>query len=42
MSQIIAAMEADGASGTVDEDFARDVEAGIASHSEPGNPTSPE
>jgi antitoxin (DNA-binding transcriptional repressor) of toxin-antitoxin stability system len=40
MSEVIAAMEADGASGIVDEDFARDVEEGIASHNEPWNPLS--
>ena len=40
MSEIIAAMEADGASGIVDEDFARDVEEGIASRNEPWNPPS--
>ncbi len=35
MSEVIAAMEADGTSGIVGEDFARDVEKGIASHNEP-------
>jgi antitoxin (DNA-binding transcriptional repressor) of toxin-antitoxin stability system len=38
MSAIIAAMEASGACGVVDEDFARDVEEGIASRKEPWNP----
>ena len=38
MSEIISAMEAGGASGTVDEDFARDVEAGIAGRNQPWNP----
>ena len=38
MSQIITAMEAGGACGVVDEDFARDVEKGIASRNEPWNP----
>jgi antitoxin (DNA-binding transcriptional repressor) of toxin-antitoxin stability system len=38
MSEIIAAMESSGASGIVDEDFARDIEAGIAARSEPWNP----
>ena len=38
MSEIIAAMEAGGASEIVDEDFARDVEEGIAAHNEPWNP----
>jgi len=40
MSEIIAAMEAGGACGVVDEEFARDVEGGIASHNEPWNPPS--
>jgi len=40
MSEVIAALEADGASGIVDEDFARDVEEGIASHNEQWNPPS--
>jgi len=40
MSEIIAAMEASGACGVVDEDFARDVEEGIASRNEPWNPPS--
>jgi antitoxin (DNA-binding transcriptional repressor) of toxin-antitoxin stability system len=40
MSEIIAAMEAGGASGIVDEDFARDVEEGIARRNEPWNPPS--
>ena len=39
MSQIIGAMEAGGACGIVDEDFASDVE-GIARRSEPWNPPS--
>jgi hypothetical protein len=38
MSEIIAAMEAGGACGIVDEDFARDVEEGIAKCNEPWNP----
>ncbi|HZL57411.1 MAG TPA: hypothetical protein VFC21_10030 [Bryobacteraceae bacterium] len=38
MSEIIAAMEAGGACGIVDEDFAHDVEEGIASRNEPWNP----
>ena len=40
MSEIIAAMEAGGACGIVDEDFARDVEEGIAARNEPWNPQS--
>ncbi len=40
MSEIIAAMEASGACGVVDEDFARDVEEGIARYREPWNPPS--
>jgi antitoxin (DNA-binding transcriptional repressor) of toxin-antitoxin stability system len=38
MSEIIAAMEASGACGVVDTDFARDVEEGIASHQQPWDP----
>jgi antitoxin (DNA-binding transcriptional repressor) of toxin-antitoxin stability system len=38
VSEIIAAMEASGASGTVDEDFARDVEESLSERSEPWNP----
>ena len=38
MSEIIRAMEAAGACGVVDEDFARDVEEGIAARNEPWNP----
>ena len=38
MSEIIAAMEAGGACGIADEDFAHDVEEGIASRNEPWNP----
>jgi antitoxin (DNA-binding transcriptional repressor) of toxin-antitoxin stability system len=40
MSEIIAALEAEGASGILDEDFAHDVEEGIAAHNEPWNPPS--
>jgi antitoxin (DNA-binding transcriptional repressor) of toxin-antitoxin stability system len=40
MSEIIAAMEAGGAYGIVDEDFARDVEDGIAATGEPWIPPS--
>jgi antitoxin (DNA-binding transcriptional repressor) of toxin-antitoxin stability system len=40
MSEIIDAMEASGACGIVDEDFARDVEEGIAARDEPWNPPS--
>ncbi len=38
MSEIIRAMEASGACVIVDEDFARDVEEGIAARNEPWNP----
>ena len=38
MSEIIAAMEASGACGIVDEDFARDIEEGVASRNEPWTP----
>ena len=40
ISEVIAALEARGANATVDEDFARDVEAGINTHREPWNPPS--
>jgi hypothetical protein len=39
MSEIISAMESGGAHGIVDEDFAGDVEKGIAAHDEPWNPS---
>ena len=39
MSEIISAMENGGAHGIVDEDFAGDVEKGIAAHDEPSNPS---
>jgi hypothetical protein len=39
MSEIISAMESGGAPGIVDEDFAGDVEKGIATHGEPWNPS---
>ncbi len=38
LSEIIARMEARGSTATVDEDFARDVEAAIAAHPEPMDP----
>lgn len=40
ISEVIAALEASGASAVVDEDFARDVQAGINAHREPWNPPS--
>jgi prevent-host-death family protein len=40
ISEVIADLEASGASAVVDEDFARDVEEGIKAHSEPWNPPS--
>jgi antitoxin (DNA-binding transcriptional repressor) of toxin-antitoxin stability system len=40
ISDVIAALEADGASAVIDEDFARDVEDGIKSHREPWHPPS--
>jgi antitoxin (DNA-binding transcriptional repressor) of toxin-antitoxin stability system len=42
ISEVIAALEANGASAVPDEDFARDVEAGINAHREPWNPPSSE
>ncbi len=40
ISDVIAALETDGASAVIDEDFARDVEDGIRSHREPWHPPS--
>ena len=40
ISEVIAAMEASGASAVVDEDFARDVEEAVKLHREPWNPPS--
>jgi hypothetical protein len=40
ISEVIAALEANGANAVLDEDFARDVEAGINAHREPWNPPS--
>ena len=40
ISDVMAALEASGASGVIDEDFARDVEDGIKSHRERGHPPS--
>lgn len=38
ISEVIAALEASGASAVIDEDFARDVEEGVKAHREPWNP----
>jgi antitoxin (DNA-binding transcriptional repressor) of toxin-antitoxin stability system len=40
ISEVIAALEASGASARVDEDLARDVEGAIDLHREPWNPPS--
>ena len=40
ISEVIAALKASGANAVVDEDFARDVEAGINSRRQPWNPPS--
>jgi len=40
ISEVIAALEAGGASAVVDEDFGRDVKEGIKAHREPWNPPS--
>lgn len=40
ISEVIAALKASGASAVVDEDFARDVDAGINAHREAWNPPS--
>jgi hypothetical protein len=37
ISEVIAALEANGANAVLDEDFARDVDAGINGHREPWN-----
>ena len=37
MSEVIAGLEASGASALIGEDFARDVEVGIKAHREPWN-----
>ncbi len=40
ISEVIAALEASGASAVLDEDFARDVEEGIRARRQPWNPPS--
>ncbi len=40
ISEVIAALEASGASAVIDEDFARDVEEAIQARREPWNPPS--
>ena len=40
ISDVIAALEASGASAVIDQDFARDVEEGIQAHREPWDPPS--
>jgi len=40
ISEVIAALEASGANAVLDEDFARDVEAGIEARRQPWNPPS--
>lgn len=40
ISEVIAALEANGANAVLDEDFARDVAARINAHSETWNPPS--
>jgi len=40
ISEVIAALEASGASAIIDDRFARDVEEGIAARREPWNPQS--
>ena len=40
MSEIIADLEASGASARLDEDFARDVEEAVKAYREPWNPPS--
>lgn len=38
ISEVVDALEANGASATIDEEFAQDVEEGINAHREPWNP----
>ena len=40
ISEIVASLEANGASAVLDEDFARDVDEAIQAHREPWNPPS--
>lgn len=40
ISEVIADMKASGSTATMDEDFARDIQAGIDSQREPWNPPS--
>ena len=40
ISEVIAALEADGAHGVLDEDFAQDVKEAIQTYREPWNPPS--
>jgi len=40
ISEIVAALEANGANAVIDEDFARDVEDGIKAYRAPWNPLS--
>jgi antitoxin (DNA-binding transcriptional repressor) of toxin-antitoxin stability system len=40
ISDVMAALDASGASAVIDEDFARDVEDGIKAHREPWHPPS--
>jgi hypothetical protein len=40
ISEVIAALEASGANAVIDDDFARDIEAGIEMSRQPWNPPS--
>jgi antitoxin (DNA-binding transcriptional repressor) of toxin-antitoxin stability system len=40
ISEVISALEADGANAVIDEDFARDVEDGIQAHRQTWQPPS--
>jgi len=40
ISEVIAALQANGANAVVDDDFARDVDEGIKAHRQPWNPPS--
>ena len=40
ISEVIAALEARGSNATMDDEFARDIEAGIEAHRQPWTPPS--
>jgi antitoxin (DNA-binding transcriptional repressor) of toxin-antitoxin stability system len=40
ISEVVADLKARGSNAVIDDDFARDIQAGIDAHREPWNPTS--